>query len=151
MKPNASDRSDTGWRALGAAGWLFLVVGLTDLVLAWLPPRFGNADWELGTVTTMFNNLPVPAMGVALSLAGTTALKSRIVRRALAVVASVLAVWSLVGAVLFGLTVPVAFAAVTDAVPRQALLTSTIKTTVQILVYTPFFLWAARVSLRSPR
>jgi hypothetical protein len=99
----------------------------------------------------MFNNLPVPAMGVALALAGTTALASRIALRSLAVVAAALAVWSLVAALMFGLALPVALNAITDAVPRQALRTSSIKTAVQILAYTTFFVWTVRFSLTKSR
>ena len=99
----------------------------------------------------MFNNLPVPAMGVALALAGTTALGSRFAMRTLTVVAGVLVVWSLVAAVLFGLTLPVALNAVTDAVPRRALLSSGVKTALQIVLYTTFFVWAVRFSLTKSR
>lgn len=142
-KPNAADRS-AGWRALGAVGVLFLVVGLTDLVLAWTPPRFGNADWELGTVTAMFNNLPVPSMGVGLALAGAAALESVRVQRIVGGIALLLVIWSLVGAVLFVLTVPLALGTITEAGPRQALMTSIVKTSAQIVVYIVFYVWAVR-------
>jgi hypothetical protein len=143
-KPNAAEYTKRGWAALGVVGVVFLVVGITDLVLAWVPPRFGNADWEFGTVTAMFNNLPVPAMGVALGRAGASALESWGAKRVVAVVAAILAVWSLVAAVLFGLTLPLALGTVTEPAPRQALLTSAVKTAVQILAYTAFFFWTVR-------
>ena len=135
------------WAALGVVGALFLVVGVTDLLLAWVPPRFGNADWEFGTVTAMFNNLPVPAMGVGLALAGSTGAESLVGRRVAAIVAAVLAMWSLIAAVLLGLTLPLALGVVTEAGPRQALVSSSVKTCVQIIAYTAFFVWAVRFAL----
>ena len=142
----ADVRSDA-WAALGMVGMLFLVVGVTDLVLAWVPPRFGNADWEFGTVTAMFNNLPVPAMGVGLAVAGSTGADSLGGRRVAAIIAALLATWSVVGAVLLGLTLPLALGAVTEAGPRQALVSSSVKTCVQIIAYTAFFVWAVRFAL----
>lgn len=150
-KTSPADSSSARWYALGAVGVLFLVVGLTDLVLAWVPPRFGNADWEFGTVTAMFNNLPVPSMGVGLSLAGASALESDRARRVVGGIAVLLVLWSLVGAVFFALTLPLALTAVTDPGPRQALMTSTIKTSIQIVIYTIFYIWVARFALSSTR
>jgi len=148
-KSSAGDLRSDAWAALGIVGLLFLVVGVTDLVLAWVPPRFGNADWEFGTVTAMFNNLPVPAMGVGLALAGSTGADSLGGRRVAAIVAALLATWSMVAAVLLGLTLPLALGAVTEAGPRQALVSSSVKTCVQIIAYTAFFVWAVRFALRS--
>jgi len=125
---------------------LFVAVGLVDLVMAWTPPRFGNADWEFGTVTAMFNNLPVPAMGLGLALASASARRATRATRAVGVVAAVVAIWCLVGALLYGLTLPLALGSITEPGPRQALVTSSVKTLVQILLYTLFFLWLARLS-----
>jgi len=144
-KPNETERNP-GWIALGGVGVLFVAVGLVDLVMAWTPPRFGNADWEFGTVTAMFNNLPVPAMGLGLALASASARRATRATRAVGVVAAVVAIWCLVGALLYGLTLPLALGSITEPGPRQALVTSSVKTLVQILLYTLFFLWLARLS-----
>jgi len=130
---------------------VLVVVGLVDLVLAWTPPRFGNADWEFGTVTAMFNNLPVPAMGLGLAFASAATRSAMGVTRAVGVVAAVLAIWCLVGAVLYGLTLPLALGTITEPGPRQALVTSSVKTVVQILLYSGFFLWLARLSWKWER
>ncbi len=127
-----------------------MVVGLTDLVLAWVPPRFGDADWEFATVTAMFNNLPVPAMGVGLALAGATGLDSFSAKRSMAVVAGLLVAWSLVAIVFYALTLPLAWnATAAEPAPRQALLSSAVKTVVQFVVYTLFFAWGVRFALRA--
>ena len=143
-KPNDAELDGSGWVALGMIGALFLVVGMTDLILAWVPPRFGNADWEFGTVSAMFNNLPVPAMGIGLGLAGATGVRSAKGSRAVSLVAGVLAVWCLLAAVFFGLTLPLALGSITEPGPRQALMTSMTKTIVQFVAYTAFFVWAFR-------
>ncbi|MGQ0641205.1 MAG: hypothetical protein ACT4P6_10615 [Gemmatimonadaceae bacterium] len=145
-KPNAVESSDRAWQALGSVGVVFIVIGLTDLVLAWVPPRFGNPDWEFATVTAMFNNLPVPSMGIGLALAGAIAVESPGAKRLVAVMAGLLAAWSLVAAVFFGLTLPLAWSAMSEPAARQTLITSIVKTVVQFVVYTLFFGWVVRFS-----
>lgn len=147
MTPNAVD-ARPAWIALGAIGVVLLLIGLVDLLLAWTPPRFGDPDWEFGTASAMFNNLPVPAMGLGLTLASASARNAHKLVRALAIIALILALWALLGAVLFGLTLPLALNSVAEAAPRQALLTSSIKTTVQIVAYEALFLWLARFAWR---
>lgn len=146
-KPNAAEPGPA-WVALGAVGAALLLIGFVDLLLAWTPPRFGDPDWEFGTASAMFNNLPVPAMGVGLTLASASARNARKLVRGIAIIALILALWALLGAVLFGLTLPLALSSVTEAAPRQALLTSSIKTTVQIVAYEALFLWLARFAMR---
>ncbi|MGQ0538450.1 MAG: hypothetical protein ACT4R6_05855 [Gemmatimonadaceae bacterium] len=143
-KPNEAAVSDDAWYALGAVGAVFVVVGLTDLVLAWVPLRLGNPDWEFGTVSAMLNNLAVPAMGVALAAASAAALRARRGRTAVGVVAGVLVLWLLGSVVLYGLTVPLALRSVTDPVPRQALFSGIVKAVVQFGAYLVFFGWAVR-------
>jgi len=149
-KPNAA-AAGPAWLALGAVGVVFVAIGLVDVLLAWLPPRFGDANWEFGTATAMFNNLPVPAMGLGLTLVSASAQNARKVVRAIVVIAAIFALWSLVAAVLFGLTLPLAFNSVSEPGPHQALLTSSIKTTVQIVAYEALFLSLARIAWRWDR
>jgi hypothetical protein len=92
----------------------------------------------------MFNNLPVPAMGLGLTLVSASAHNARKVVRAIVVIAAIFALWSLVAAVLFGLTLPLAFNSISEPGPHQALVTSSIKTTVQIVAYVALFLSLAR-------
>jgi hypothetical protein len=146
-KPNVAEPSPASV-ALGAVGVVVLLVGFVDLLLAWTPPRFGDPDWEFGTASAMFNNLPVPAMGLGLTLASAAARNERKLVRGIAIVALILALWALLGAVLFGLTLPLALNSIVEPSPRQALLRSSIKTTVQIVAYEALFLWLARFALR---
>ena len=149
-KPNATSPSPA-WLALGAVGVVFVAIGLVDVLLAWVPPRFGDANWEFGTATAMFNNLPVPVMGLGLTLVSASALNARKVVRAIVIITAIFALWSLIAAVLFGLTLPLAFNSVSDPGPHQALLTSSIKTTVQIVAYEALFWSLARIAWRWDR
>lgn len=146
--PNAN--AVAPWVALGVIAVVFLVVGLTDVLLAWLPPRLGDADWELATVATTFNNFPVPALGLALAAASSVARTATRSLQMIAVVAGILAALCLLSALLFALAVPLALGAASDAPAHRAIFTAAVKTGVQILAYNAFFLWIARYSwLRS--
>lgn len=146
-QPNAVDRQPA-WSALGVVAVVFLIIGLVDLLLAWTPPRLGDADWEFATASAMFNNLPVPVIGLGLTLLSATARNATTGVRTVALLASVLALWTLVAAVLFGLTLPLALNSVREAIPRQALMQSVAKTTVQIVAYEALLLYLAIFSWR---
>lgn len=62
-------------RATGAS--LFVVVGLAltaigvvDLALLWSPLGFGDAIWEFGTLSRTLDGVPLPALGLALTIYG---------------------------------------------------------------------------------
>ncbi|MFQ5688816.1 MAG: hypothetical protein ACE5HQ_00905 [Gemmatimonadota bacterium] len=48
---------------LGAA---FLIVGLTDLLLLWIPVHFESVAWEFATVGRSLDGLPMVALGAGL-------------------------------------------------------------------------------------
>lgn len=149
--PNASSATAAAWFALGVLGLLFLVVGLSDVLLAWLPPRIGDADWELATVATTFNNFPVPAMGLGLAVASGIAQEKRGLLRVVAIVAATLAALSLLSAVLFALALPLALGAAPEGPTHRAVFSAALKTGLQLLAYLAFFLWILRLSWRHSR
>ncbi len=58
-------------RALGATLLILLgagltVVGLIDLILLWLPLRFGSAPWEFATLSRTLDGVPQIAVGLGL-------------------------------------------------------------------------------------
>lgn len=65
------------WRWIGWLGLALLVVGVGDTLLAFVPFRLGNSEWEFGTVAATFAGLPLVTMGFAASLGAATALGSR--------------------------------------------------------------------------
>jgi hypothetical protein len=96
------------WDLLGLLGFALFVVGGADFLLSWYPARFGNPEWEFGTITAALNGMPVPLMGLTLLLAAALESEAAVWARILSVM---LLVWAvvLVGlAVIYGLTIPLA-------------------------------------------
>jgi hypothetical protein len=139
---------DSAWYLLGGAGFLFAVVAGVDLVLAWYPARFGNAEWEFGSVTTTLNNLPVFTTAVLFVLGAAVA---RGTAKQIRVVGSLLGVLALLVAVcgfLYFRNVSVALASVTDPLALMGLKKAITKTSGQIVLYPIGFGWLAFRSLR---
>ena len=65
--PERSTR--TAWGVLGWFGFVLVIVGLTDILLTWLPLGFGSPEWEFGTVAASYASVPLLAMGLAALLA----------------------------------------------------------------------------------
>ncbi len=47
-------------------GSAFVLVGLVDLGLLWIPVRIGTAGWEFATVSRTLTNMPMTAFGLVL-------------------------------------------------------------------------------------
>jgi len=147
---NQADAS-VGWRVLGAVGLTLLTVGLVDLLLAWVPPHFGSPEWEFGTISATLNNLPVPAMGLALVLARAAADRRRGQLVVIGVWSVLVVLFLLVSAVLYGLDVPLALRAVREPVQRSGLRSGMVKAVIALLAYFAFHLWAAVFAFRRSR
>ena len=61
-QPAPRPRPELVGRALWIGFVLLAVVALIDLVLLWVPVRFGNPDWEFGTFTQTVDSLPLLSM-----------------------------------------------------------------------------------------
>ena len=59
---------DYGWYLMGWLGLVFVIVGGSTLVMSWYPPLIGNPQWEFGTVSSTYDNLPITALGLGLLL-----------------------------------------------------------------------------------
>jgi hypothetical protein len=127
--------ADPGWSLLGWVGLVFLAIGLLDLALGWFPPRFGNPEWEFGTVTRTFDSLPITVLGLALTLASAIQRRVAWATRAAAALCWLLALILAAGFVVFLLDVPVALKAVTQPVVRAGLDRAIIKALVQGVLY----------------
>jgi hypothetical protein len=57
---------EAAWGLLGAAGLIFTVVALTDLLLPVLPLRLGDGRWEFDVVTAVLEGLPLLVLGLVL-------------------------------------------------------------------------------------
>ncbi len=58
------------WSILSWAGVALALMAGGDILLAWVPPAFGNQDWLLSTMATSFNSLPLLVLGMTALLSG---------------------------------------------------------------------------------
>lgn len=126
----------TGIRVLMALGAAFAIIGLVDLVLLWIPPRFDNAAWEFGTLSRTFDSFPLTGLGLGLFAYGVVYQSQRRGGRvrALAVVFFAVALLLIALGVLYATAVP----AVLQQTPQAALVgvnRAVIKNALEILVY----------------
>jgi hypothetical protein len=124
-----------GWELLAWVAGAFVVVGLTDLLLGWIPVRLGNPEWEFGTVSRTLDNLPITLLGLALLHASVAARGIDWALRATSLLALVLAGILLVGLVVYALDLPLAFRVVTDPAARSGLERAVVKALVQGTLY----------------
>jgi len=124
-----------GWYLLGWAGWVFLLAGLTDIGLAWVPLHLGNPEWEFGTITQSLQSLPVPFLGCALIMAAGIARGRNWWARVGVIILALLALWVLVSGVLYALNVPLALRSVQQPDVKFGLKKAIFRTAVQVGLY----------------
>lgn len=134
---------------LGAA---FLIVGLVDLILLWIPMRMDSVAWEFATVGRTLDGLPMPALGIGLLAYGASR-HPRMGLRSLRGFAGMFAFLTLVLAVLAGLFATLA-PAVLSQTPIEALAGArrgVIRHAVQAVVYPLAFFGLTLILWRSGR
>jgi len=124
MTPSVSQ----AWRWLGWFSLVLALAGAGDWVLAWIPLRLGNPEWEFGTVVATFSGLPLVTMGFAGLLSSALARGIRWQTRLVAAVILVFALWILAGMIIFALDIPVAVRAV-QGVARLGIAKAIVKAT----------------------
>lgn len=129
------DTHALAWRALLVTGVALLIVGATDLVLLLFPAKFGDLEWEFGTVSALFNGLPVPTMGATLILAGGVGLDRLGAVMWVLLWSVIMSVVLLGGLILYLLNVPLAFTSVAPEVERAPLVAAVIKGCVAGVAY----------------
>jgi hypothetical protein len=104
-----------------AVGAALSIAGIIDAGLYFIPPGFGDATWEFGTIGQLMDTLPAPTMGVLFLAVGLRALGTRRGwTRGMAVVCGVAVAVLAVMAVLFLLDLPVAWRSMTQRGVEQA-------------------------------
>lgn len=139
---------------LGAAlalGVLLVLVGGFDLALLWVPPRFGVAEWEFGTVSRFFEGLPAFTVGFVLILIVGLLDDRRPLLWLVGVLGAVVWAVAVAGVVLFALTVPLALRAVPQGDAMLALKKGVAKTLFSAGVYLVAYLVFAVRALRGAR
>ena len=134
---------DMGWYLLGAVGLVFFGIGLFDVLLAWYPLNFGNAEYEFGTYTQVMNFLPLPTLGLVMFLAGGVARGIKWVPRLVAVILVLMVVGILAAAVMWATNIPMALKAVADPVILTGLKKVIFKTAFQTVLYPMLLLYVS--------
>jgi hypothetical protein len=138
-----------GWGLLLSAGWLFVVVGLLNIVLIWIPIHLGSPEYEFASVAASFDSLPLPTMGLVFALAASRALARPTGAKIIVVLALAMAAVILVGAVLYWLNVPLALQALKNApAPRLGIIKSAVKVSAQAVLYPIALIVFARMGTR---
>ncbi len=133
-------------------GVTFLVVGLVDLVLLWIPAQMESVAWEFATVGRTLDGLPMPVLGLGLLAYGV----SRHPRMGYKALRGFVGVFSLFALVLVGLAV--LFATLAPAVLSQTPLEAldgvrraVIRHSIQAVAYSVALVTLARTLWRSRR
>lgn len=103
--------SPSAWRWFAWFSALLALVGFSDLVLAWVPLRFGVPEWEFATVAQTMAGLPLSTIGLAGLLGSAIVLRRRRLVLGMAVLLITLAAVVFGALVLFLLDVPLALRA----------------------------------------
>jgi hypothetical protein len=142
---------DYGWYLMGWLGLVFVIVGGCTLVLSWYPTLIGNPQWEFGTVSSTYDNLPITALGLGLLLAAGVARGIRWWTRIAAVVFLLLALIVIGGLVLYATNIPLALRSVTDPLARSGLKRAIVKSLLQGVMYGGVFCILGVSALRHSR
>jgi uncharacterized protein YjeT (DUF2065 family) len=134
------DHEGAASHILRALGTVFVVLGLFELLLLWIPPQLGNAAWEFATISRSLDAMPMLALGMAVlgytTVGGQFAETSRVRLLALAFAVAVVLVVVLAG--LYATVVP----AVVSNTPPEAMdgvQRALVKGVVQLVAYFSFF------------
>lgn len=145
---------DAAWRFLMWVGLTLTLVGWADVILTWYPPRWASLEWELGTISSTFDALPLGTLGLAMVAAGLVARAQLQAARVEAVVVAVVTLLLVILLVLFALDVPPALRVANPAI-RSALKKSLLKTgfiaVLYVVTYAAMTRWlwkASRVGTR---
>lgn len=134
-KSGLAPAPDFGWGLMGLIGLLFFVVGATDLGLAWMPLQVGNPDWEFGTVSRTYENLPLLTLGLTLLLGAGVARGARWWVIAVSSLVLLLVAALAFAALLYASNVPLALRTVTEPLARSGLKRALVKGAVQGTLY----------------
>lgn len=146
----ASKARPAPWPFIMGSGIVLGLIGWIDVLLLWYPLRFGDAEWEFGTASAMFDALPLATIGlVAVAVAARIA-SGPVVRRSVAVFAILASLLFLAAYILFAL----GFVQGWGNIPDEAswmLVRAGVKATVFAIAYIGLYVWLAMMLLRSPQ
>jgi hypothetical protein len=145
-----SEDPGTAWRVITWVGLALAVIAYADLGLALVPVRVGNPQWEFGTISRVFDSLPLATMATLLLFSGSIARGRKSAVRVVGTWSAVVGVMLLVATVLYVLTIPLALKAVTEPLAVTGLKKAIIKALIQGTVYPVVFLGMGVFGWRTP-
>lgn len=128
-----------GWSFLFLLGAGLTVIGFIDVGLLFFAPQWASLDWEFGTISSLFQGLPVVTLGIGLMSASAVANGSVLAQRLMMTVTMLMTLVLGLLAVMFALDVPPVIKAVEPAMKRAAKLAS-LKTGLMALTYLVLYL-----------
>jgi hypothetical protein len=148
--PN-SDRDPMlrAWGVLGLIGAAFIVMGGTDIALAWYPSAFGNPEWEFGAISATLNGVALPTLGVYLLLAYGLAGNRTAPKLAAGILSAALFAALIALAFVYLTVVPLALHAVAaNALVSSGMKKAIVKAILLLFAYGSLFVVAAFAGLR---
>lgn len=138
-----------GWAILGWLGMGYLIMSVIDLALGWYPVRFGQPEWEFGTISATIAGLAIPTLSLYLMLASAFARERANLIKGIAVAMIVIAVFLAVLFILYLTAVPLALRAVSNnPIIHLGMQKSIIKSLTLFLGYEALFILGAIKGLR---
>ena len=124
-----------GWSLLWVVGWTFLIIGMLNVILIWIPLQLGNPEYEFGSAANALDSMPLPTMGLVFIFASARSQAREVGALVAQVVAVLLILLVLVMGTLYWLNVPTALKAVQQPAIQFGLKKSILKVTVQTVLY----------------
>lgn len=129
----------TAWRLMVWIGLGLGLVAYADLSLLLYPFRVGNAEWEFGTFSRLFDSMPLATMATMLFFAGSVARGRKWATRAVGLWSVIVGLLMVVALVLYALNIPLALRAVTNPLAASGLKKAIVKSLIQGPVYATLF------------
>jgi hypothetical protein len=148
--PVVEPSPDLGLKLLCWLGGLLGTAGFIDVALLWVPMRFGRAEWEFGTVSAMFDALPLMTISVIILAAAAIARGTKWGLIAAGVGSAVITLVLLAALILWLLNAPLAWKGVNVEV-RPVLKKSMVKTLMMAGIYLTLYSTTALYAWRTLR
>ena len=134
------DREGAASAVFAAFGATFMLLGLTDVLLLWIPLQLDNPAWEFATFSRMLDGMPMIALGFGLVTYGAVAHPAAEWKHArlLAMAAAVIALVFLALGALYLTAVP-AVLANTPPEAMDGVRRAILKSSVQLVAYCALF------------
>lgn len=138
-----------GWQVLSVVGLCLVVAGAADLGLGLFPLRFGNPEWEFGSISNLLNRLPLVGLGLALVLVASLARRAVAATYVWSSILLLVAIVVFVFGLLYGTNLPLVLASLSEGTARSLLQKAIVKTVAQVVIFFVGFFIVAVYGVRT--